>query len=706
MATHRLLKLSELNPEQQSAAIYDHKKEGGPLLILAGAGSGKTSTVAASVAYHLTNGQAPERVLMMTFTNKAAKAMINKISEFSEGASKIVAGTFHSIAYRLLIEIGRPGGFYRDQKVLGEYQMQRVWEKAYESALSEAERQAIKETKVGTLGQIQSWNSLLVTGGHSLEELGTILPDTKYWDPVVPSGPSRVILRYRQLKQDFHAFDFDDILSEYHRMLMYPEFRTLVQQRFDRIYVDEYQDTCVLQGEILKEMLGAHTKLTVVGDPNQCIFSFMSATITNILNFEKAFPGAKTIKLDRNYRSYEPILNVSNKIMEASNECIYNPLKSVQGAFLIKPHIHKYGSANSEALGVLRDIKAALARGVKQKDIAVLIRQSSISYQLETELEKNGISFVKVGGLKLTAKAHVRQYIAYLEILINKYNWLAWETILPMVPLIGKDLSKVLVEDIKAAGTEWDWSSMPPLSIGSGKRYHSFKIFWEQMQKVETLKGVSEVDFYEKSFSLFKPIFERYWDSAPATEKTEDNDGVNTMEGKLEEIHEYIVKMGTERKESLKQFLDQFNLDDSRSTKPNPENVMTISTIHSAKGLEWKVVFVIGVEQGGLPVDSRFHGSTSKCLGEKYPGFQPYREAVYSEEERRLFYVAVTRAEEELHITYATNRFGQGRKDSPFLKPFICTCSGTKELHTHKFTYECMSENYSKTSGQTYQHKL
>ena len=422
------------------------------------------------------------------------------------------------------------------------------------------------------------------------------------------------------------------------------------------------------------------------------------------------------------------MLDIANNVLESAKESAFNPLVAAldEHKLQITPHIHKYGSERMEARGVLRDIKAAIARGVPLSEIAVLSRQSMTTYTLERDLAQEGIAYVKYGGTKLTAKKNIRQFLAFLELALDRFNWLAWESLLPMVPLIGAELTARLVEDL-SYNTNWDWGNPPSFSIGSGKRWKNFSQFWRMLAPLAKFPELDSDQLLPEAFRLFSDIYRFYWQGASDEDKaaaysesaldmaymTDLNDvsGYNTqakealkqgqntkpnydalLEQRLKEVDEYIVKLALTRKEELRQFLNQFQLDDSQTVKTE-EETMVVSTIHSAKGLEWDFVVVMGLEEGTLPPAPRVYGqATDPEAAEACPGLTVYREPPYIEEEQRLLYVAMTRAREELHLSISSQRLSRGMKNSRFVKDWMPKgpLGGTIEMPTHQFTLEKM----------------
>lgn len=694
--------------ESQLEAI---NHSGPPLLIVAGAGSGKTATLVGRVTNLVKQGVSPDRILMLTFTNKAAKNMVQRSAKFLQEANLqidpknvICAGTFHSIAYQFLHRFGTPAGYFRQEYVLGEYQTKRIWEKIYNS-LDKRTRSIIFRYRLGNTAELTAWHSRLMTGGQSLEDELETNQLMQQWEAVQPGVISHCFLKYKEFKRDLHGMDYDDILLKCIRMFEFPELLNPIISQFDHMLVDEYQDTSKLQAGFLKKLSPDGNNLVVVGDPKQSIYHFLSAEVTNLTKFDDVYPNAKEIQLLANYRSYGNILAMANQILEGSQEVANLHLAATKDQGF-KPHIHKYGSERMEARGLLRDIQKALET-TPPGEIAVLSRLSSLTFSLERSLVEEGIPYVKVGGLKLMNKLNIRQFIAFLEVALDRYNWLAWETMLPMIPLIGKELTNILVSDLRAI-PEWEWNTPPPISLGSGKRWQAFQVFWNKIKKVAGLKELPIQEALDEAFDIFKDIYSDYWEYAPLEErqgKSEEEEEEEmvygskeeaTMEERLAEIRAYIVEMTHHRTEFLASFLDKFKLDDSMNQIQEEEKI-TLSTIHSAKGLEWDVVFVTGLEEGSLPVAPRSYGERrSNAQEDEYDQsdlvISPFRRHPYMEEERRLFYVACTRAKRELHITFSSQRRNMGRKESPFLKRFKPkgAVSGTTEGDLATFTLEKM----------------
>lgn len=696
--------MSQYPYSKEQQAFIDFKEK--PVVLLAGAGSGKTRSMVGRLHRILTEGISPDQILLLTFTNKAAKNMVERACLLNESAIGVRAGTFHSVFFRLLTEYGLQVGVYKGQKVLNDYQQQRAWEKAYEMVYTDKERGTIDELKMGGLRRLKTWYQKLRTSELRVKrvmELADHYPDIQTWEGFKPGGVEAVYKYYHRLKETYNGYDFDDILVNFKRMMEIPSIQRELQRKYKHILVDEYQDTSWIQAEALKLLAGSNPNIAVVGDPNQSIYSFLSAHYRNIIDFPKTFNGAQ-LTLQENYRSTDGILTFANKLMSRSREAPYNPLSAMRDANHPKPMIHKYGSDRCEAEGVLRDIQAAILSGTPAHEIAILSRQSATTRLIESLLSQQGLAYVKYGGIKLTQKQHIKQFLAFLELVLNPKNWLAWEILLPMIPHIGDKLTERLLDDLSTI-SDWTWSEPPPVSLGTGKRWEAFKAFWDIIKRIDTLKTANKSQFMTGAFAIFKELYTIYWNGLTDDEKTnmaneelEEERTEGQMDQRLKEVETYIVNLAEHRNEELAVFLSQYALDDSLDatlTEAKKSDTIVVSTIHSAKGLEWDRVFIVGLEEGTLPPQPRTY---SVLPGTETYTFEviPHTEPIYLEEELRLLYVAMTRAKNRLHICYSAKRFNRGMRDSTFLKPFKpsgALLQGAIQLDTHSYILEKM-RNY------------
>lgn len=703
--------LTRYNEAQRECVLH----EGSPLLGIAGAGTGKTTMLVGRIAYQMHSGISPESMIMMTFTNKAARNMQERLKKIDPAAERILAGTFHGVALKLLMAYGPAQGLFSGERILGAFAMQKLWEKSFEAVFSEQERSFLRKLRLGGISRLQHWYSRIKTNGMSVAALYDKIQELGNWNAFREGTVTDVFANYERLKKENQALDFDDLLLRFRRLLD-TDAAASIQKHFRHFYVDEFQDTSRLQASILYALVGDSKNLTVVGDPSQSIYSFMSANVGNILEFQEQYPDAHVVKLPLNYRSSQSILNLANKALIGCRETIHNPLEahSKEGARVL-PHVHKYGSEFAEAKGIMRDLQSAISNGTPLSQIAVLSRQSATTLPLESMLTQEGLAYVKYGGQKFIDKKNIRQFLSFLELGVDPRNKLAWEVILPMCPLIGDEYTKHFL-DWMDANPEWKWDT-PPALFGGGKRNAYFLRFWQILSALAALDASDPADYAKKALGLFAPLFHLYWEGASSKDKSRllSDDAlsedpalpqgifnfdaapvaapmVNTLSEEsilLAEIEDFVVKQAAQAKD-MRSYLNGFSLDDSLAE--DEEDRIVVSTIHSAKGLEWDVVFVVGIEEGTLPPKPRRYGE-KKGIGEDYPEINLVSEAPYIEEEKRLFYVALTRAAKELHLCFSSRRRGEGLKDSRFIKGYLPRplCSGTVDFPSHRFTLEKMS---------------
>jgi DNA helicase II / ATP-dependent DNA helicase PcrA len=605
-----------LNPEQLAAARHGD----GPLLIVAGAGTGKTTTLAARVSTLLDRGIRPERILLLTFSRRAAREMLER-AERQGGhpdAGRVWGGTFHAVANRLLRLHGRALGLAPGFTVLDQADAADVMN-LLRDELGHAARER-RFPRKETLAQI---HSRVVNAGAKLD---AVLERHYPWCIDDADGIRSIFQAYTARKREQQTLDYDDLLLFWRALATSPQTGSQVAAMFDHILVDEYQDTNALQADILDAMRaeGSPRSLTVVGDDAQAIYGFRAATVENILGFPERFPGATVIKLERNYRSTAPILDLSNAVIALSPQRHEKTLwtertdgqpVTLQGCL----------DDRDQADAVCRAVLAARERGTPLKEQAVLFRAAHHSDVLEIELLRRNIPFVKFGGLKFLEAAHVKDAMAILRVLENPHDEVAWFRVLQLPDGMGPASARRVMETIGVRGE----GAMPmvnfidhPLEVPKGAA--------EQIQALRSaLAGCADEEVLppgaqlERLRAYLEPIIaQRYEAPAP----------------RLADIDQLaLLARGYD---SRARFLAELTLDPPASTSDlaGPplldEDYLILSTIHSAKGLEWDTVHVIHATDGCIPSDLAT-GDDDEL-----------------EEERRLLYVALTRARDELTITY------------------------------------------------------
>jgi len=532
---------------------------------------------------------------------------------------KVQGGTFHSLCHYMLRQYGYLLGFSPNFTVLDRGDSEDLLNLLKNSlGFPGAKRHAPKKETLATI------LSKIKNQGKTLEEIIT----TEYpnFVDLIPQI-ERLFKEYELYKREHQLMDYDDLLINWLTILKeYPQVREEVGRRYNYIMVDEYQDTNLLQGEIVVYMASSHRNVMAVGDDSQSIYGFRGANYRNIFDFPKYFPEARIIKLEQNYRSTQPILDLANAVIERSKikytKVLFSEKKEGPKPILFRA---KDDHAGSEFVAD-EILRLTNEEGVPLSQIAVLMRAAFHSYDLELELTKRGIPFVKYGGLRLLESAHIKDVVSILRILVNPYDFLSWNRVLLLLEGVGPRSAERIVNLLKTSDLE--------SAIFNIKRQFSqpelqklLNLFRELMGKrLPPLETLSQV------LSFYKPIFERaYFEDAHRRER--DLESLIALAEKYETLEEFLTDLVLEPIYS------------SEVEGERKEEILTLSTIHSAKGLEWHTVFVLSVIEG------RFPSSYSLLNPEEL------------EEERRLFYVAVTRAKERLYLIAPLTVYvpGEGR---------------------------------------------
>jgi DNA helicase-2/ATP-dependent DNA helicase PcrA len=629
--------LAELNPAQREAATHGTGDTAGdtrPLLVIAGAGSGKTATLAHRVANLIRHGADPQRMMLLTFSRRAAQEMERRAGSVLQrslglpGTQALPAlpwsGTFHSIGARLLREyaprIGLEDSFTIHDRGDSEDLMGLV---RHEIGLSETKnRFPLKGTCLGIYSRVLNTRDPLVR----------VLQDLYPWCIQWEDELKKLFGAYVEAKQQQNVLDYDDLLGFWADMVAEPALAEEIGARFDHLLVDEYQDTNRLQADILLAMKPSGEGVTVVGDDAQSIYSFRGATVRNILDFPHRFgQPARVVTLERNYRSTQPLLDASNAVIAAAKERhaknLYTDKAASQRAQLVLVP-DEAQQARWVADQVLRQREA----GATLKSQAVLFRTSTHSAALELELARRNIPFVKFGGLKFLEAAHVKDLLAVLRFAQNPRGRMAGFRVVQLIPGIGAASATRLLDAMDAAAepAEALRAFAPPAQAADG-----WKAFADLYARLSDRALGWPADL-ELAKTWYLPVLERLHDDAQ----------VRKLD--IEQLARLAAGYA-----SRERFLTELTLDppDATSDQSGPplrdEDYLILSTIHSAKGQEWKAVHVLNVVDGCIPSDMAT-GTTEDL-----------------EEERRLLYVAMTRAKEHLHLIvpqrfYVTQQAGGG----------------------------------------------
>jgi DNA helicase-2/ATP-dependent DNA helicase PcrA len=620
-----------LNARQREAAQAAPQ----PLLIIAGAGTGKTNTLAHRVAHLILKGTSPERILLLTFTRRAALEMTRRAQRIIGEVQKEVrlpwSGTFHSIANRLIRRHCRRVGLDESFSVLDRGDAADLVDLVrHERGLSKAEKRFPRKDTC-----LAIYSHRVNTQRPLKETLQTMFPWCAEWEDAL----SGLFKSYVERKLAHHGLEYDDLLLYWHAMVADAALAAEIGGQFDHILVDEYQDTNVLQAEILKGLRPSGDGLTVVGDDAQAIYSFRAATVENILGFPDQFENTAVITLEENYRSTQPVLDAANALMAEGTRQYRKDLNSRKKSGG-KPRYVTVADDEAQAQYVVKQVLEARERGVLLRRQAVLFRSSHHSDVLELELVRRNIPYVKYGGLKFLEAAHVKDLLAVLRWADNPRNRVAAFRALQLQPGVGPAGAERAFTRFEAEGFSWTKlkSGSPELDVLLV--YLGSAVWQGQLQRVR--------EWYE-------PHLERVYDAA------------QVRAGDLAQL-ERIASQFLSREA----FLTEMALDppsatsDLSGTPYLDEDYLVLSTIHSAKGQEWDTVFLLNVADGNFP--SEFSTGRPELI----------------EEERRLLYVAMTRAKTDLHLVaplkyYVTQQSRMGDRHvygakSRFLTAAVMQC--------------------------------
>ncbi|MFO7665357.1 MAG: ATP-dependent helicase [Desulfobacterales bacterium] len=599
----------DLNSSQLEAVI--HKK--GPLLVIAGAGSGKTRTLTYRVARLVEEGISPRSILLLTFTRKAAQEMLRRAAGLLDNrCEKISGGTFHSFANNLLRKYSGQTGFGSDFNIIDRYDSEALIGLLRKEMLNTSRQSSFPRNH--TLATIfsKAVNKVLTIEDvvyndypHFTDDLDTIIAINK---------------AYKVRKTRHNYLDYDDLLVCFKTLMEEnPDLRHRISSSYEHIMVDEYQDTNQMQADILTLLSSVNKNIMVVGDDSQSIYAFRGANFINIMRFPELFPGARTITLEENYRSDQPILDLTNIIIERASEK-YSKTLFTKRKGGVKPLLICASGENSQSRFIIDRIHELNRCGIPLNEIAVLFRAGYHSFDLEIELARGNIPFKKVGGFKFVESAHIKDILAHLKVLVNSKDRLSWQRILLLVNRIGRQTANKIFDAVSDENSGY-------------KGLLTVKVRKQTSESMLRLKDLfSKIDpgamsVYElgcKVVDYYLPLLREQFDDHP--KRAKDLEHLLSIMERYDSLNEFLTDMTLEPPNT--------SIDDSLSDNSGVDDRLVLSTIHSAKGLEWHTVFVIWA------LDGRFPSSHSINNPEEL------------EEELRLMYVAATRARKSLYFTY------------------------------------------------------
>jgi len=618
----------ELNEEQRAAV----KADPGPILVIAGAGSGKTRTLTYRVAYLLEKGMSPDRLLLLTFTNKAAREMLQRVSSLVPlDASRIWGGTFHSVANRILRRHAKTIGYQSNYAILD-----REDSKDLIHACIPETGIDVKEKRFPKADVLMEVFSLAV---NTEQPISRIIEQQYNHFSEVTQHVTEIKNLYTGRKKQANAMDYDDLLLNLLRLLReHPDASEIYGRQFLSVLVDEYQDTNRIQADIVDRIAAQHQNLMVVGDDAQSIYSWRGANFRNIMEFPKRYPKARVFKIEQNYRSTPQILKLANEAISANVHQFKKNLQATRKPGL-KPQVVPVLNASDQATFVAEQMLELRDQGIPLNDMAVLYRSHFHSMELQMELTRRSIPFFITSGLRFFEQAHIKDVTAYLRLAVNSTDGLAFTRIVRMMPKIGGVTAAKLWGKVQAIKATSEYLSI--LTDVPKPAQKEWKQFSETMKQLrapavqnhpsEMIRLVMEADYED----YLKSKFENY------LSRREDLEQLSSYATRFDKTEEFLAELA---------LITNVEAEEGRTEGDQDRGLVRLSTVHQAKGQEFAVVFIIWLADGAFP--------HARALG-NLEG---------EEEERRLFYVAVTRSKDELYLVFPQSKLSGGYGEA-FQKP-------------------------------------
>ncbi|HYG79437.1 MAG TPA: ATP-dependent helicase [Pyrinomonadaceae bacterium] len=613
---------AELNEEQFAVATA----QPGAALVVAGAGSGKTRAITYRVAYLVEQGVAPARIMLATFTNRAAREMLTRVEQLTSGGDvrRVWGGTFHRIANLVLRRHAASLGYEANYTILDSEDARDFLSACVDEAGVDTRARRFPKTEV-----LQDIISFANNTDRPLEDV--VARRYPHFEPLT-LAVKRVDSVYMERKRERNVMDYDDLLLNWKRLLMEkPDVAALYADQFQHILVDEYQDTNKLQAEIVDLLAVRHRNVMVVGDDAQSIYAWRGAEFTNIYEFPERYPEARVYRLETNYRSTPEILALANVSIASNRKQFPKTLRPARNSKGLMPALIPARDADQQAAFIASRVLELRDEGLPLEEIAVLYRSHYHSLELQLELTRRGIPYRIRSGVRFFEQAHIKDVVSYLRVITNPRDELAWKRILRLIPQVGNQTANRIWErlafapDPLALVRRGDFQAAPKRGAG----WAEFLSLLESLTADETRGSPSR---------QIELILARGYEAHLAN--TYEN-----AEARLEDIRQ--LALYSARYNSTEDFLAELALlSTERYTAPQPvtgedvvmgsdeDELLTLTSVHQAKGLEWRAVFIIWAADG------------------KFPSPRSLRDAEGEEEERRLWYVALTRAGEQLYITY------------------------------------------------------
>jgi DNA helicase-2/ATP-dependent DNA helicase PcrA len=633
---------SELNEAQYSAVTTTD----GPLLVVAGAGTGKTRMLVYRVARLVETGVRPESVLLLTFTRRAATSMLARAAALAdERCRRVSGGTFHSAAHTILRKYPESAGVRRDFTVLDSSDT--------EDLIDLLRRQLGLTGKDRRLPRKRTICSAFSMAANKLLTLEEVL--ARHYPHFAHAAPDlrRLFEAFDAYKRERHVLTYDDLLVRLREALEADaELCRRLSEQYRYVMVDEYQDTNRLQAQIVRLMAATHDNVAVVGDECQSIYSFRGASFRNMLEFPELFPDARVIKLEENFRSTQPVLDVANAIIGEAQEGYSKRLFSSVSAGGEAPLLVSARDENEQSRFVAERIEELREEGVPLSEVAVLFRAGSHSFDLEIELGKHGIPFRKFGGIRFAESAHVKDALSFLRVTLNPSDTLSWFRALKLIDGVGDATVEQIVEYMGVERKEFRTARRKEALF---RRLKQFPARASYQKELIRLAHVLCTNVEQKSphaqlsnvLRLYRPILRNRYDDYPRRQR--DLEHLQTIAKRYKSAADLLADVAMDPTDAAQ-----------ADGAARGGGYVTLSTVHSAKGLEWDTVFVIWMTDGWFP---------STRMAEEFEDL---------EEERRLLYVATTRAKRRLYFTFPLGTYRAASPDAlPLVSRFLDPLPGT-----------------------------
>jgi DNA helicase-2/ATP-dependent DNA helicase PcrA len=615
----------ELNEEQFAVATAP----AGAALVIAGAGSGKTRAITYRVAYLVEHGVAPERVMLATFTNRAAREMLRRVEHLTGGANDVArrvwGGTFHRIANLILRRHAESLGYTSNFSILDSEDAK--------DFLNFCVDEAGVDTKARRFPKAEVLRDIVSYATNTDTPITDVVPRRyPYFEPL-SQQIERVDRVYMERKRERNVMDYDDLLLNWKRLLEErEEVARIYTEQFEHILVDEYQDTNKLQAEIVDLLAVRHRNVMVVGDDAQSIFAFRGASVEGIYEFPKRYPEARTFRLETNYRSTPEILAVANVSIASNRRQFTKTLRAARPSLGLNPALVPCRDADQQAAFIASRILELRDEGVPLAETAVLYRSHYHSLELQLELTRRGIPYRVRSGMRFFEQAHIKDVVAYLRLVANPRDELAWKRVLRLIPNVGPATANRVWERIGHAPDPLALVLRGDADTTASKRgagWAEFRALLEELAREETRHSPGRQ--IETILARgYEDYLENTYENAEA--RLEDLRQLAHYSSRFTSTDEFLAELAllsTERYGAPQGLTAEDVIEGG-----DEDELLTLSSVHQAKGLEWRAVFIVWAADG------------------KFPSPRSLRDAEGEEEERRLWYVALTRARDQLYIAY------------------------------------------------------